>query len=404
MQAEQPFADLLVLELASVLAGPSVGQFFAELGAIVIKIENTATNGDVTRRWKATSEDPETDISAYFSCANWGKKSVALNLKSPEALQQLYELVKRADIVIASYKPGDAEKLKVDYKTLSDLNKKLLYGHITGYGSENSRAGYDAVIQAESGLMFLNGQPESEPTKMPVAFVDLFAAHQLKEGLLTALYLREKTGKGRLVQISLLDAALTSLANQGTNYLVAALDPQRSGSEHPNIVPYGTLFYTSNQKQIILAIGDDRQFKNLCEVLGEPEIAKDELFSKNAARVKNRIVLNEKLRQLISAINQEELLDKLHEKFVPAGAVKSVAEALNSEEADKLKLNSKKNEAQISGLKTVAFQLEKVTPNNQLLQPPHYGEHTREILENISGTELKVLEKLEKSGAVFQKN
>jgi crotonobetainyl-CoA:carnitine CoA-transferase CaiB-like acyl-CoA transferase len=404
MESEQPFAGLLVLELASVLAGPSVGQFFAELGATVLKIENTATQGDVTRRWKAASEDSETDISAYFSCANWGKRSVALNLKDPEALLQLYILVKRADIVIASYKPGDAEKLKVDYKTLSELNEKLIYGHITGYGPGNSRAGYDAVIQAESGLMFLNGQPESEPTKMPVAFVDLFAAHQLKEGLLTALYLRERMGQGRLVQISLIDAALTSLANQGTNYLVAGFNPQRNGSEHPNIVPYGTVFYTSDKKQIILAIGDDRQFKNLCEVVGEPEMAGDILFSKNAARVKNRIVLNEKLRQLILQFPQQEILDNLHEKYVPVGAVKNVMEALNSEEAEKLKLVSGQKDTQLQGLKTVAFQLENVISENRLLQPPHYGQHTREVLAQISGTGSETLEMLEKTGAVFQKN
>jgi crotonobetainyl-CoA:carnitine CoA-transferase CaiB-like acyl-CoA transferase len=206
------------------------------------------------------------------------------------------------------------------------------------------------------------------------------------------------------VQISLIDAALTSLANQGTNYLVAGLNPQRSGSEHPNIVPYGTLFYTSDQKQIILAIGDDRQFKNLCEVLGDPEIANEVLFSKNAARVKNRIVLNEKLRQLIKQFPQQELLEQLHGKFVPAGAVKDVAEALNSKEADKLKLFSAQSQAKLQGLKTVAFRLEKVTPQGMLLQPPHYGQHTREVLEGISGTGSDTVEILEKSGAVFQKN
>src|SRR5688572_29543450 len=358
MASDQPFAGLLVLELASVLAGPSVGQFFAELGADVLKIENTSTEGDVTRKWKSSLEDPETDISAYFSCANWGKRSVALDLKNPEALNFLHQLVQKTDIVIASYKPGDAEKLRVDYKTLSKLNPKLLYGHITGYGADNARAGYDAVIQAESGLMYINGQPESEPTKMPIAFVDILAAHQLKEGLLTALYLRERSGIGRLVEISLLDAALTSLANQGTNYLVAGFDPQRAGSEHPNIVPYGTIFTTTDQKQLILAIGDDRQFRNLCTVLGKPQIADDPLFSRNSARVKNRIVLNEKLKQLISGHTLEHLLAALERCFVPAGSVKSVSEALSGDAAKNLQLNSEKNQEPLLGLKTVAFKLQ----------------------------------------------
>lgn len=384
MQTELPFSGLLVLELASVLAGPSVGQFFAELGAEVLKIENTATGGDVTRKWKAASEAPETNISAYFSCANWGKKSVALNLKSPEELAIVHRFAKKADIVIASYKPGDAEKLMVDYPTLSQLNPKLLYGHITGYGAYNSRAGYDAVIQAESGLMYLNGEPDGEPTKMPVAFVDLLAAHQLKEGLLTALYLREKTGKGRLVEISLLDAALTSLANQGTNYLVAGLNPGRTGSGHPNIVPYGTIFHTADKKQIILAVGDDRQFQHLCQVLGVPELASDALFSRNAARVKNRTVLNEKLKALIAGFKQAALLEELEKRFVPAGAVKSVAEALSGPAAERLRF-APDSGRKIAGLKTVAFKLENL-PETHLSAPPHFGEHTQQVLQEFGAT------------------
>ncbi|MFC5271965.1 CaiB/BaiF CoA transferase family protein [Adhaeribacter terreus] len=399
MQAEQPFSGLVVLELASVLAGPSVGQFFAELGATVIKIENTGTQGDVTRKWKARSENPETDISAYFSCANWGKRSVALDLKKTAGLQILHKLTAQADIVIASYKPGDAEKLRVDYKTLSEINPKLLYGHITGYGTQNPRAGYDAVIQAESGLMYLNGEPDGLPTKMPVAFVDLFAAHQLKEGLLTALYMREKTGKGQLVQMSLLDAALTSLANQGTNYLVAGFEPQRAGSEHPNIVPYGTIFTTEDQKQLILAIGDDRQFRNLCLVLGQPEIAEDILFSKNSARVKNRLVLNEKLKMLIAGFKLEYLLTELEKRFVPAGAVRSVSEALSGDAAKALQFKTDYAENGLSGLKTVAFKLEKPM-NDHLLPPPHYAQHTREVLQKLAGLDQETLQKLEAEGII----
>src|SRR5690606_25461480 len=204
---------------ANVLAGPSVGQFFAELGARVIKIENAATNGDVTRSWKLSSEDPLSDTPAYFCAANWGKSSLPLNLNQVTDLQQLYELVKQADVVIASYKPGDAEKLQVDYNTLKELNPKLIYGHITGYGPADSRAGYDAVIQAESGFMYLNGEKDGPPVKMPVALMDILAAHQLKEGILVAMLKRTKTGLGQLVQVSLIQSAVSALANQATNYL-----------------------------------------------------------------------------------------------------------------------------------------------------------------------------------------
>ncbi|MFM8347797.1 MAG: CaiB/BaiF CoA transferase family protein, partial [Bacteroidota bacterium] len=218
--------DIRVIELASVLAGPSAGQFFAELGAEVIKIENPATGGDVTRSWKSAGEQTD-DRSAYFSCCNWGKKSVLLDLHLSDDRDKLYRLVATADIVIASYKPGDAEKLGVDYDTLSVLNPGIIYGQITGYSGGDDRVGYDAVIQAEAGFMDLNGEAEGEPVKMPVALVDVLAAHHLKEGMLLALLNRMKTGKGCMVSVSLYDAAVASLANQATNLLVGNTLPVR---------------------------------------------------------------------------------------------------------------------------------------------------------------------------------
>jgi len=177
------FQDLKVLELASVLAGPSVGQFFAELGAEVIKVENSKTGGDVTRTWKSANEQTD-DRSAYFCSVNWGKKSIALDLTSNEGKAIIQKLAAKSDIIIASYKPGDAEKLGVEYAQLIAGNPKLIYGQITGYGSDNDRVGYDAVLQAESGFMDLNGEKNGSPTKMPVALIDVLAGHQLKEGLL----------------------------------------------------------------------------------------------------------------------------------------------------------------------------------------------------------------------------
>ncbi|HAA19666.1 MAG TPA: carnitine dehydratase, partial [Cytophagales bacterium] len=181
MNGEGPiFEGLRVLELATVLAGPSVGQFFAELGAEVIKVENPNTGGDVTRSWQGAGEDPANDRPAYFTAINWGKQSLAIDLRSAEGQSQVHELVRETDVVIASYKPGDAEKLRVDYATLQGMNPRLLYGHITSYGPDNPRAGFDAIIQAESGFTYMNGHPDGEPTKMPVALTDVLAAHHLK--------------------------------------------------------------------------------------------------------------------------------------------------------------------------------------------------------------------------------
>ncbi|MDW8288239.1 MAG: CaiB/BaiF CoA-transferase family protein, partial [Flammeovirgaceae bacterium] len=267
------FSNLKVIELATVLAGPAVGQFFAELGASVLKIENPKTKGDVTRGWKLPTEDDKSSLSVYFISTNWGKQTMCLDISSSEGRTRLYELVRTADVVIANYKAGDAEKLGVDYASLQAYNPKLIYGHITGYGLESKKVGYDALIQAEAGFMYMNGHPDGEPTKMPVALIDLLAAHQLKEGLLVALLMREQSGRGAYVHVSLYDAAIASLANQASNWLNAQHLPERMGNEHPNIVPYGTLFKTNDGSQIILAVGSDKQFAQLCELLNLSNLA-----------------------------------------------------------------------------------------------------------------------------------
>lgn len=400
--AENPFAGLLVVELASVLAGPSTGQFFAELGAQVLKIENVKTRGDVTRTWKTGLERPETDISAYFACANWGKKSVALDLAQPEAYNLFCRIADRADILIASYKPGDAQKLKVDYETLSARNPGLIYGHITGYGAEVNRAGYDAIVQAESGLMYLNGEAGGPPTKMPVAMVDILTAHQLKEGLLAALFRRERSGKGSLVQVSLIGSALASLANQASNYLVSGNNPKRMGSEHPNIVPYGSLFTTADEKQLVLAVGDDRQFRYLCDVLSIPEVAEQEEFRNNSCRVKNRELLLPILRERIRNYRREELLQRLQQRHVPAGAVYDVAEALQQPGATSLLLQDGQENSAFgkTGIRTIAFSWE--VGLAEPARPPHYGEHTVKVLQEAAGVSDTEIAALLEKKVIFQ--
>lgn len=362
---------MLVLELASVLAGPSVGQFFAELGATVVKLENAVTGGDVTRNWKLSGEQGSQGVSAYFSAANWGKRSVGLDITQPQALEVVHQLAAKADLVIASYKPGDAEKLQVDYRTLTQLNPRLIYGHITGYGPEDERAGYDAVIQAESGFMFLNGSPDGPPTKMPVALIDVLAAHQLKEGILTALLQRERSGKGSYVQVSLFDAAVSALANQGTNYLVAGHNPQRMGSEHPNIVPYGRVYTCKDGLPLVLAIGDDRQFRRLCQALGDSALAERPEFATNSARVRHREAVNEQLEKLIGQHERQCLLQELHRLHVPAGAVNSVPEVFEQPQARRMLLTQPHGS---SGIRQVAFVMEG-TGVDTVTPPPTFGQH-----------------------------
>lgn len=358
------FQDLLVVELASVLAGPTVGQFFAELGARVIKVENPHFGGDVTRSWKSAREATD-DRSAYFACCNWGKESVALDLTKAADKAVLYELIPNADIVIASYKPGDAEKLGVTYDQLRNLNPRLIYGAISGYGEADARVGYDAVIQAEAGWMHLNGAAAGPPTKMPVAFVDLFAAHQLKEGLLVALLNRERTGLGDYVSVNLLQTALSSLANQATNYLVGGYNPQRQGSAHPNIAPYGDLFTTSDDKQLLLAVGTERQFADLWALLVGGAVPSD--FKTNAQRVAQRDALVRRLAEAIGGWRADSLLEQLHRLKIPGGQVRSVAEALRDPMAGAITLSADG----LQGLRTYVAQHRAGVLMHNLGAPPH---------------------------------
>jgi len=392
MQNELPLSGIKVLELANVLAGPSVGMFLAELGAEVVKLENAPAGGDVTRTWKLPSESRETDISAYFSSVNWGKKSIALNIALPQGLHLLYQLVKQCDIVLVSYKPGDAEKLKTDYQTLAKHNPRIIYAQLTGYGPHNSRAGYDAIIQAEGGFTYMNGEAGQPPVKMPVALMDILAAHQMKEAILVALLHRQKTGQGQCIQVSLLQSAIASLANQATNWLVGNSIPQRMGSDHPNIAPYGTIYSSADGKEIVLAVGTDKQFSALCKVLEIPELALDERFAQNLSRVQNREALNQILIQRISQYDRNSLLAALEQNHVPAGGVLNMKEVFEQPEAEQmLSKGFLKSGTSISGVRNQAFHLSGFPNSGSLIPPPALAQDTEHILQdwlNLSKTEI----------------
>lgn len=397
MQNREMFAGLKVVELASVLAGPSAGQFFAELGAEVLKVENLKTGGDVTRTWLGKGEVPG-KISAYFSSVNWGKQSIAIDLSTAEGKEIVSSLCASADLVIASYKPGDAKKLGVDYLTLKKKNGKLIYGEVTGYGSDNDRVGYDAVVQAESGFMSINGEKGGNPLKMPVALIDVLAAHHLKEGLLLALLRRQQTGEGQHVAVSLIQAGIASLANQATNWLVANNLPGRQGSEHPNIAPYGDNFLTADGKRVLLAIGSDRQFERLCNVLSISDLPNEDRFRTNPNRVKNRGSLNEKLADAISTLKAAELMKKCNELKIPAGIIQNIKEVFELDEAQQIVLRSD----DLLGVRNV------VSTSNGALQglphilpPPTFGQHTDQILSEKLSFDPNTLTELRRKRIIY---
>lgn len=347
--------NIKVLDLSSVLAGPSVGMFFAELGADVLKIETP--KGDVTRSWKLEQENPNSPRSAYFASVNWGKEILPLDLKDEDERQVVYHLVEEADIVITNFKAGDAEKLGVDYNILSQINPMLIYGAINGFGEGAKRPAFDLVLQAETGFMYMNGQSDGPATKMPVALIDVLAAHQLKEGILLALWRREREHKGAYVSVSLFDAAIAALANQASNYLMLNHLPQRMGSLHPNIAPYGEQFKTEDEQLVVTAIGSNRQFLALCQLIGEEQLAKDPRFLDNQNRLQNRSALAKLLAEAIGKWESQALLEGALATNVPLGLVRNMAQVFEQEAAQALILEEEPDGQSTKAVRTAVFKI-----------------------------------------------
>lgn len=322
--------DIKVIDLTTVLAGPSVGTFLAELGADVLKIENPHFP-DVTRSWKLPHEDKESPISSYFSSINYRKSYLPLDLYTDK--EKLLELVKSADIVLMNYKLGDQEKFGITDSLLRKENPQLIIGKISGYGKDSDRVAYDLILQAESGFMSINGTPESGPLKMPVALIDVLTAHQLKEGILLQLFLKAKNGtqyQGKTVYVSLYQTAVSSLINQASNYLMTGNIPKRIGSLHPNIAPYGETFLTRDQKVITFAIGSNKHFQLLCEFLEMQEISHSDKFKENQNRVIYRTELAQLIREKIRELNAQDILTSMQKNHVPCGELKNLEEVFKN--------------------------------------------------------------------------
>ena len=353
---EQFFKDLKVVELASVLAGPSVGMFFAELGASVVKIENARTNGDVTRRWKGPAEPQEEPFSAYYHSVNWGKESLLLDLTREADRQQALEYILAADILITNFKKGAAARLGMDFSHLQELQPRLIQVNLTGYGEDDATPAFDIILQAETGFMYMTGHKGGPVARMPVALIDLLAGHQMKEAVLVGLLQRTRTGRGGYFSVSLAESAIASLANQASNWLNAGLIPEQMGTTHPNIAPYGDLFTTSDQKVLLLAIGTEGHFGNLCEVLDLQWMTSDDRFKSNAGRVKNREELIRLIQQKVSTVSAPDLFAQLRSRQVPVGTIRNMQEVFEQPLAQKLILTSESPDGkQVKTVRTAVF-------------------------------------------------
>jgi crotonobetainyl-CoA:carnitine CoA-transferase CaiB-like acyl-CoA transferase len=357
--SERIFSGLRVVELASVLAGPAVGMFFAELGAEVIKVENATTGGDVTRRWKGPGEEADALFSAYYASINYGKESRMLNLTLDADREEVYGLIRKADIVLTNFRPPAARRFGLSIPDLRTLKPDLLIGALSAFGEDSDRPAFDVVLQAEGGYLFMCGSKDGPPAKMPVALIDLLAAHQLKEGLLCGYIRRLRTGQGCIVQVSLLDAAISSLANQATNWLMGRFNPVRMGTQHPNIAPYGDIFTCKDGKPIVLAAGTEKHFISLCKVLGLNELPTLEEFATNARRVRRREELQRALAPAIGQRKRDDLLSDLQASRVPAGAIRTMEEVFQLPQAQDLVLRyTLPDGSQATSVRTVAFTLD----------------------------------------------
>ncbi len=329
-RTEPPYAGLRVLELARVLAGPWIGQALADLGAQVIKIESP--EGDETRRWGPpflTNADGSAADAAYFHCCNRGKQSLVADLRKAQDRERVVRLACEADVLIENFKVGGLEKYGLDYSSLAPRNPRLVYCSISGFGQQGryaERPGYDFVAQAMSGLMDVTGEPGRPPQKVGVAVSDIVTGLYGLVGIQAALTERARSGRGQRVDVALLDSTIAILANQAMNHLVGGFTPARMGNAHPNIAPYQE-FHTADGF-IVVAVGNDAQFRCLCAALGCAPLADDPRFATNSARVRNRSALEQALTPPLAALGREEALARLQAARVPAGPINTVAEAL----------------------------------------------------------------------------
>ncbi|WP_374708298.1 CaiB/BaiF CoA transferase family protein [Pseudochrobactrum sp. sp1633] len=378
MQA--PLEGIKVVELARILAGPWIGQTLADLGADVIKVESP--EGDDTRKWGPPYIDDGAEQSAaYYHGCNRGKRSIVCDFREDAGRETVLKLIKNADIVIENFKLGGLEKYGLDYESLKQINPRLIYCSVTGFGQDGpyaARAGYDFMIQGMSGIMDITGDPKGEPQKIGVALVDIITGLYGVIGIQSALLHRQVTGLGQHIDMSLFDCMTGVLANQAMNFLASGVAPKRLGNAHPNIAPYQTL--PVQDGYFIIACGNDGQFAKLAGLLGLAELAEDEKFRTNAARVQNRDALTALLEGKTSVWLRDDLLAALEKLGVPAGPINTIADVFSDPQfiARQMRVDNQG----VPGLRTpLKFSNTELKTS---LRSPRLGEHTEEILAELN--------------------
>ena len=383
-----PLAGVRVADFSRVLAGPYCTMVLADLGADVVKVERPG-EGDETRAWGPPFVGGE---SAYYLSVNRNKRSVAIDLKNPDGRRLALELCARSDVVIENFRPGGAERLGLDSAAVCAINPRVVHCSITGFGRDDPRAGYDFIVQAESGLMAITGDPGGEPTKVGVAVVDVLTGLHAATAILAALRRRDATGEGERIELSLLDSAFASLVNVAQSSLVTGAEPHRYGNAHPSIVPYEP--YLAADGRIAVAAANDGLFARLCAVLQRPELADDPRFATNEQRVRHRRELGEILRPIFERRTAGEWVDELSVAGVPAGKIRGVRDALRKA-ATPLVVDH----PTAGGLELVPAPARLASATQPRQPPPLLGQHTTEVLSELGLAQSRI-EELERRGVV----
>lgn len=375
-----PLSGLKVVELARILAGPWAGQTLADLGADVIKVESP--EGDDTRRWGPPFLEQDGEKTAsYFHACNRGKRSIALDFRTFEGRQITRDLIAAADIVIENFKVGGLAKYGLDYASLSADNPGLIYCSITGFGQDGPyahRAGYDYIIQGMSGLMSVTGEPDGQPQKVGVAVTDIFTGMYASTAILAAVHLRNQTGQGQHIDLSLLDVATAITANQAMNYLTTGTAPGRIGNAHQNLAPYQV--FDCSDGWIIIATGNDAQYRRLCQLLGVSDMATEPDFATNAKRIENRSAMTDALSARTRMFTKVDLLSACEDRGVPAGPINDMSEVFADPQVKYRGL-----QADIDGAPTVRSPIRYSNADMSLDRPPpgldQHGEEIRASLK-----------------------
>ena len=394
-------SHLRVLDLSRVLAGPWASQALADLGAEVIKVERPGS-GDDTRAWGPPWVEEQSGESAYFVSANRGKKSVTIDLARAEGQEIVRALSARSDVLLENYKVGSLERYGLGYPRLSAENPRLVYCSITGFGQTGpyrDRAGYDFLIQGMGGLMSITGEPEGEPMKVGVAITDILTGMYAATAVLAAIAHRERTGRGQYVDLALLDVQVAMLANQAQSYLVTRQAPGRLGNAHPSIVPYQA--FTTKDGHIVVAVGNDGQFRRLCAVAARPELADDPRFATNAARVTNRAELTAILAGLIAGRPSREWIDALEAATVPCGPINDLAQVFADPQVRHRGMEIRASHGRAGTVPMVRSPIRlSDAPVRSGAAPPSLGEHTDEVLTGRLGMSATEVARLRALGVV----